>query len=135
MTAQRLLTSLFEVNEEWNRVENKSVDLAFHVKNAHFAIEGNPLAARVRMSFSIFEEKDLKDVPFRLINVVEGDFGWTNDIPAEQVSALLKTNAPAVLMSYIRPIISIQTSFAGFPALIIPLVDFTSEDLAHSNKN
>ena len=37
---------------------------------------------------------------------------------------LLNINAPAVLLSYIRGLISQITAFSGYPALIIPLINF-----------
>ena len=53
---------------------------------------------------------------------LEGIFNWKAD---EIDDILLEVNAPAVLIAYIRPIISQLTSFSGYPPLILPLINFT----------
>lgn len=42
-------------------------------------------------------------------------------------SNLINTNAPAMLLSYARPIISLITSQSGMPAFYIPFINFTSD--------
>ena len=42
----------------------------------------------------------------------------------DKFKQLLETNAPALLLSYARPIVSIITSQSGFPTLNIPFMNF-----------
>lgn len=44
---------------------------------------------------------------------------------ADVFMKLIDTNAPALLLSYLRPIISLITSQAGFPSFDIPFINFT----------
>ena len=43
----------------------------------------------------------------------------------KMLKGLLNVSAPAVLLSYIRGMISQVTAFSGYPALIIPLINFS----------
>lgn len=44
---------------------------------------------------------------------------------------LIDTNAPAMLLSYARPIVSLVTSQSGYPAFNLPFMNFTQEDDDH----
>lgn len=45
----------------------------------------------------------------------------------EGINKLLQTNAPALLLSYARPIISLITSQAGYPSFNIPFMNFVED--------
>lgn len=62
--------------------------------------------------------------PFDLKIIMSADFQWSDDIN-NNIDVLLSTNAPAVLLSYIRPIIALITSQAGLQTINIPFVNFT----------
>ena len=48
-----------------------------------------------------------------------------SDSSIKMLKGLLNVSAPAVLLSYIRGMISQVTAFSGYPALIIPLINFS----------
>lgn len=50
-------------------------------------------------------------------------FRWDNEVENEDL--LLKQNAPALLFSYIRPIIATITASSKYPAYDLPFVNFT----------
>ena len=60
---------------------------------------------------------------------MSGEFKWSENVDEKTLDILLNSNAPAILLSYIRPYISTITSGAGYPALILPLIDFTKDDI------
>lgn len=115
------LTQLeFKVNENYNSNSMITLDIKddISVKNI------SETAARVILRLQIFEEKDFDDVPF-IINIeMHGDFSWSNDMNEDIVKVLLKQNAPAVLLSYMRPYITTITTGSGYPPLILPLMNF-----------
>lgn len=65
-----------------------------------------------------------KDFPFYIRAVMQARFTW-DDIDGNMLNALLKRNAPSLLLGYLRPYIAAITSASPFPALQIPFMDFT----------
>lgn len=54
---------------------------------------------------------------------IVSEFQWGNNIP--NVENMLKVNGGAILLSYLRPILSSLTMQAGIKPLHLPLIDFT----------
>ena len=54
---------------------------------------------------------------------IVSEFKWDRKI--ENVENMLKVNGGAVLLSYLRPVVSSLTMQAGIKPLHIPLIDFT----------
>lgn len=68
-------------------------------------------------------------LPFYIEIVLSANFQWNSDVfSEEQVSNLLSQNAPALLLSYARPIIASITNVSAFPTYNIPFLDFTQSD-------
>lgn len=60
--------------------------------------------------------------PF-FINISEAaGFKWEDD--TEDVDKLLSQNAPALLLSYMRPTISMITAASKYPAYNLPYINF-----------
>ena len=72
----------------------------------------------------IFRKEDFKDVPFIISIEMQGDFSWSSDMEENIVKVLLKQNAPAVLLSYMRPYITTITTGSGYPPLVLPFMNF-----------
>ena len=68
---------------------------------------------------------EAENVPFRIDASISSAFRWQN-ISEEQAERMLHVNAPAFLLSYLRPIISQITHSSRFPAYDIPFLNFTS---------
>ncbi len=67
---------------------------------------------------------DNKETPFSLEAVFAARFRWSSDVEASKVKMFLNQNAPALLLSYARPIISVVTNASRFPAYNIPFINF-----------
>jgi preprotein translocase subunit SecB len=79
----------------------------------------------VVLSFGVFASETLSDVPFKIDMEIEGHFGWDEKLSqSTQLKDMLRQNAPAILYSYIRPIITLITVEANMPPLVIPLMNF-----------
>ena len=72
----------------------------------------------------IIGEKD-ENYPFYLRVVNQAHFSC--DDP-EKFEKLIRTNAPALLLSYIRPYVSFITSQAGINPFHIPFMNFTKQN-------
>lgn len=78
------------------------------------------------LNVGIFTLKDISSVPFQINIEIEGHFKWDDELEGtpEILEIMLKQNAPAILYSYIRPIITLITVEGNMPPLVIPLVNF-----------
>ena len=67
--------------------------------------------------------------PFQFNMEIEGFFTWTEELGAkkELLETMLNQNAPAILYSYLRPLITLITVEADMPPLVIPLMNFKAE--------
>lgn len=87
--------------------------------------------AIVTLNFEM--NKDEKEVPFKIEASISSLFRWQimND---EQVDRMLRINAPAMLLSYLRPIISQITNSSKFPVYDLPFLNFADEQVNIKNE-
>ena len=81
-------------------------------------------SSSVKLTFNIFTEEELEVSPFFISITQLGEFQYPSNLDKTDLENLLNINAPAVLLSYIRGLVSQITAFSGYPALIIPLMNF-----------
>ena len=117
------LTKLeFKVNQDYDN--NSKSMLTLDIKDDIIVKRIDETSALVILKLQIFREEDFKDVPFIISIEMQGDFSWSSDMDKEVVNALLKQNAPAVLLSYMRPYITTVTTGSGYAPLILPFMNF-----------
>lgn len=120
------LTKLnFQLNEELLAAEEAKVMLktTFRVNISDYQFEDG--LAAVALEVIISGDQD-KAVPFGFSGEMESVFCWdTKETDAEFIQTMLSQNAPALLLSYFRPIIAQTTMQAGINAYNIPFMDFT----------
>lgn len=100
------------------RIDNKIT--SNYTKNA----EEKKALVELRIELG-YEESE--NSPFCLSLTIIAEFHWDEDSRAEKVDILLRQNAPALLLSYARPVISNITSNSVIP-YEIPFMDFTSRN-------
>ncbi|NLJ18365.1 protein-export chaperone SecB [Globicatella sulfidifaciens] len=62
--------------------------------------------------------------PFYIGIKIKAKFNWNEEIDEQVVDKMLSYNAPALLLGYIRPMVSTITSWSKYPAYNIPFIDF-----------
>lgn len=124
---QKLLQINYEVNSSFS-VNNLTLPLKINTEILTNKDEANR-KAQVTLKLKIFNSVDISEVPFKLETINEGYFSWDEEFDGK-IDVLLKVNAPAILLSYVRPLITQFTSFSNYPPLIIPLIDFTDANQA-----
>ena len=82
--------------------------------------------ARVQFTLTIGNVTDTQ--PFYICVKMSANFMWEEAVGEEKAKQLLNINAPAVLLSYIRPIVSSMTNSSRYPTLNIPFIDFTATE-------
>lgn len=82
--------------------------------------------AIVSLKLQVFDKNkyELNEVPFYICIIMFSEFEWDDNVDEKVIPTLLESNAPAVILSYIRPFISNLTTGSGYPPLIIPLLNF-----------
>ena len=98
------------------------------------AVRKNQDEATVSLDMEVFELEKIKEAPYYINIIMEGDFTWSEDLEEDKINDLLRRNAPSILLSYIRPYLSNLTTGAGYPPLILPLLDFTENEAVFEAK-
>ena len=65
------------------------------------------------------------EVPLWICAEENADFKWNDEISEDLEEKLLHQNAPSLLLSYLRPIVSQLTAATRYGAYNIPFVNFT----------
>lgn len=100
----------------------KSFDI---VNNFNVKINRNESepTAFVSLVFNISTEAE--NLPFFINAEIGAYFKWDDTFSDDEISSLLNKNAPALLLSYLRPIVSNLTSAGNHAAYDIPFMNFT----------
>lgn len=118
----KILKIEFDVNKEFDFEKANSLKLEFDITHTIKKYKDKNEAI-VKLSIIIFPN-EIK-APFSCKTEAVAQFIWGEGVPEETITQLLNTNAPALILSYVRPIISQITTFSGQPPFIIPLLDLT----------
>ena len=120
----RVTKNIFQVNKDYDFSGEVLLEIDKNIKVTKMSDE--KMVAIVTLNLRFFQNKDFKEVPFKLEMEIEGMFGWDNELEENptQLEDLLKGNAPAILYSYLRPIITTTSIDANLPPLVIPLMNF-----------
>lgn len=118
-----LLSLSFGVNEGFSRDKNEDINIEI---KSEISIAPGPEenSSVVILKLEIGAEDN--SAPFHIHAEEGAAFRWKTDkIDDEQKNKLLKQNAPALLLSYLRPTISMITAASPFSAYNIPFMNFT----------
>lgn len=116
-----LLALKFVVNEDYEQKELNEMKISTMVNVSHQPEENSAL---VRLTLEVGEENN--NSPFFVSVQEQADFLWEKDgdgISEEDLNHLLHQNAPALLVSYIRPIIASVTGNSPYPMFHLPYLD------------
>lgn len=114
----------FHENRNFEVEKGKEIEIRTNIN-----VNNNKIAEdEALVSIRICLGSDDNNSPFYLESEFVAKFHWGTDLNAKAVDILLKQNAPALLLSYARPIISMTTNASHFPAYNIPFINFTGND-------
>ena len=125
-TNPELVSLEFEKNTTFQR--NAKVELPISLLSMVSADETDEETKekKARISIEISVGSKESGSPFFLKATESANFKWrSEDYNDEQTSFLLSQNAVALLISYIRPIISSITSSSGLPAYNLPFLNLS----------
>ena len=123
----RLVKMVFNLNDGFEAEEDDSGIL----QNLPLQIEvgigaKQETSAIVRLTANVGKEN--LEFPFYLSAAMCAEFRWEKDLPQEQVDILLKENAPALLMGYLRPYVASITEASPIQTVHLPFLDFSRSE-------
>ena len=62
--------------------------------------------------------------PFEMFVKVASEFKWESDMDEKVIDTMLNSNAPALLLSYMRPIVANITNVSNIPVYNLPFINF-----------
>ena len=116
----RLLNICYSVNENFN---NECVKFSIKNEVSKHLTEEKKHEALVSLKVTMGDQTE--NYPFFISLEIASFFKVEDDISDQDFDKLLEINAPAMLLSYARPMVSLITSQSGYPAFDIPFINFT----------
>lgn len=126
-TNPALLKISYEINKEFSADEEKQIQIEVKTEtNVGMADSGNEAFVILRVEIGGRE----KELPFWIEAEEGASFRWNADILSKsEIDGLLKQNAPALLLSYLRSTVAMVTAASPLGTYNIPFMNFTySED-------
>lgn len=113
----------FKVNENFNEDQYEGIRISGKTQIAK--VRGKNQAG-VRFYLKIGENHSA--APFSFDITMKAEFQWADSMEQGMVDKLLKSNAPSLLLSYIRPIVANVTGNSEFPAFHIPYMNMSENE-------
>lgn len=111
----------FEVNNEI--VDENNIPINIEIQTL-MSDEDNTALVKLFLTVGVLDETSNNIMNSIYFNgCIVSEFAWESDIL--NVEDMLKVNGGAILLSYLRPILSSLTMQAGIKPLYLPLIDFT----------
>lgn len=111
----------FQENKDFAKEQNKEIELETKIQIKNDKV--NASEALVSILVTIGSEDS--SAPFFLETEFGAAFKWNEKIVGDKVDIFLKQNAPALLLSYVRPIISMITNISHYPPYDLPFINFS----------
>lgn len=118
-----LLKLVFEINPNFDEELFESLKLESQTKIIKTQGQNK---ANVEMCLDIGGMK--KEYPFAIKIIMASDFMWEDELEEALVDKLLKANAPSLILSYMRPIISNITNNSKYSVFNLPFLDMQNNE-------
>lgn len=122
-----LLKIDFKINDKCNFEKfdgNINPDISLKIVKEEDLLDQKSNSSPVKLKITI----DNIEYPFILDMEIAAIFKWDESINEDKIQNLLNVNAPALLLSYARPIITNITQQSGLPPYNIPFMNFTEKE-------
>lgn len=115
-----LLDFLFEINKEFELKENEEINtnVSFNTN-----ISRNPEKMEAIVELTVIIGSQDKESPFYIKATEGANFKWDEKVN-KNADKLLKQNAPALLVSYLRSTIATITAASPFNVYNLPFINF-----------
>ena len=120
------VTFVINDNFDGNKYDGITIEGRTQIQKA----EKEPVA-KVKLRVRIGDQSE--KFPFLIDIVIAGMFSWEEDTNEENVDALLRINAPSLLLSYVRTVIASITSYSKFSTFNIPFINMEHNEAEYIN--
>ena len=117
----------FKENIDFTIEKDKEIEIGTNINVSHTKINDTEATVGIRINVG----SNTNSSPFILETEFVANFRWEQEIEQDKVELFLNQNAPALVLSYARPIIAMVTNASHFPAYNIPFVNFTEKSNAN----
>lgn len=118
-----LIKLVFEINPNFDEELFESLKLESQTKIIKTQGQNT---ANVEMCLDIGGMK--KEYPFAIKIIMASDFKWKDELEEALVDKLLKANAPSLILSYMRPIVSNITNNSKYSVFNLPFLDMQNNE-------
>ena len=119
-----LIDSIFKINEEYEGEDINYGDIPVSF-NIEVMKHEKKAEAVVELKVEVGEESS--KYPFYVLATEGAHFRWNSD-EIQNPNVFLEQNAPALLLSYLRPIISNLTASSIYDAYNLPFINFSKDE-------
>lgn len=77
---------------------------------------------------TVFINYENNNSPYKITTRIFSLFKVSELIEPDDALQILQTEGASILLSYLRPIISLMTASSGFEAMTLPMLDFSDEE-------
>lgn len=121
-----LINLSFSINEDFSMKDNEGTNIDVKTEiSIKDGLEKNSSMVILKLEIGARESSS----PFHIQAEEAAIFNWNADTIDEfQRDKLLKQNAPALLLSYLRPTIAMITSASPFVAYNVPFMNFSEKN-------
>lgn len=114
----------FGINEEFLNGNKEKEEADINLELSVTSQETGKNEAQVSLTIQVGEKG--KEAPYYIMLIERADFRWYEELELDRRKKLLTQNAPSLLLSYARPIISQITDVSPFNTFHIPFINFTT---------
>ena len=118
-----ILNLTYKINDGFTKKEEDNINLEIH---SEISVGPGPEENSSIVVLKLTIGTDDNSAPFYIYAEEGAAFRWEADKVDDNLSEkLLRQNAPALLLSYLRPTIAMITAASPFPTYNIPFMNFT----------
>lgn len=117
----------FQVNDDFDFDENvDDTDISTMVEMPNE--EEIDFTDDIPVYLTVFINYENDNAPYKITTRILSLFRVSEVLPKGDALQLLQTEGASILLSYLRPIVSMMTSSSGFPAMTLPMLDFSDSE-------
>lgn len=116
---------VFKLNPRFVSEENREIQIQMNMAVGVNKTDGKN-EALVELTCELGEESD--SFPFMIRITEQASFRWEESVSDKDAKQMLNLNAPAMLLSYIRPMVAQITAATPYGAYNIPFFNFIEEN-------